>query len=253
MSRKLSYLFFGLSALMFASVFGGMLTPKPNRPSELSGLFSYAVGQLLIPYVLMIIAIYFFKKSQRDAPKKIRRRSNMVIIGLNLLLLLFYCVLVFFAQAFSSITNLPPDGLVHNDAYKNVVCPDFLFTIPDGWTRTRPDRKKTAVVLVKFGSTMDEVLAMIKIEVGRPVDENCIVAAEGLAVDWGGEVVDPNAQVDGVKAVSISSDYKGGQLQPVKGVIVFRDGKIYMIMGGVSVDEDISDEMDDIVSSWKWR
>src|SRR5205823_85467 len=92
--------------------------------------------------------------------------------------------------------------------------------------------------------------AMIKVDVGKPSAPSAKALAKALAGEGGTIYPDPVPidGSDGIKVETTSTDMS----RPKFAIVVFREGKVYLIMAAQKSGTDVSDAQNQIVKSWKW-
>lgn len=248
--RKCGLICLALSAIGFTTAVSRLIVGGENQPSEFHDLLWYAVGAFLIPYVLLITALYLLNKARQRPSGTGKNKLGYVFLGINAVLVIGYCGIYLSSSLGHTVGIEEPVGVV--DA-NEVSTDDFSFLIPAGWSRVPPDRTKTTVMLLTGGSHWTEPDAMIKVDVGRSPAPSVDVAVEGLAEMWGGEVLKGETTLDGERALVIRSEHRGTGLQPVEGIAVFRNDRLYLIMGGVTEGHSVVDAVEKIRESWKWK
>jgi len=124
----------------------------------------------------------------------------------------------------------------------------FAFDVPAGWSRARPGRGKTAaMIMLKRGGT---TVGVVMVDVGRPTLPDARQAARAI-VGATGEVLPEPARVDGAEGVRAGA--KTADLsKPRHVVVVYRGGKVYIIMGGAAGGTDVSDAFERVLKTWRW-
>jgi len=126
----------------------------------------------------------------------------------------------------------------------------FEFAVPAKWSRVKPDREKTAAMLLLNGTAWNNADAMIKVDVGKPTAPSATELAKALAGKDG--QVYPNPVPldgsDGIKVETTSTDIS----RPKFAIVVFRGEKAYLIMAVGKSGTNLSDALDKITKSWKW-
>ena len=129
---------------------------------------------------------------------------------------------------------------------------DFSFQTPSGWSVVTPDRDKTKAMLLLEGTTWQNAKAMIKVDVGSPAAPTGEQLAEGFANSAGGKVSPDVLDFDGTPGVSVSTS-STEMTTPRQMIIVYRDGKAYLLMIGATAGVDIGDAVSHVRESWKWK
>jgi hypothetical protein len=126
----------------------------------------------------------------------------------------------------------------------------FKFVVPATWSSIKPDRDKTAAMLLLNGTAWNNADAMIKVDVGKPATDSARAMAAALAGKDGKVYPDPIHidGSDGIKVETSSTDMS----RPKYAVIIFRNEQAYMIMAAQKSGVDVSDALQQIVKSWKW-
>ena len=150
-------------------------------------------------------------------------------------------------QASSVTTSNEP-----NQAEESQLFGDFSFSIPTGWTVVPPDRDKTKAMLLLDGTTWQNAKAMIKIDVGTPAAPTAKQVAESFAKNTGGNVSKVTLDFDGTPGVSASTS-SNELTTPRNMIVVYRDGKAYLIMVGATAGVDAGDAVSHVRESWKWE
>jgi hypothetical protein len=55
-----------------------------------------------------------------------------------------------------------------------------------------------------------------------------------MSLAWGGNGSSDETVIDKVRALRIRASYKGRGLNPVEGLIIHREGRVYMIITGLT-------------------
>ena len=128
---------------------------------------------------------------------------------------------------------------------------DFEFAIPAKWSRVEPDRGKTAAMLLLNGTRWDNADAMIKVDVGKPAKSSARELAKALAGKDGKVDPDP-VSVDGTEGIKFENT-STDMSRPKAGIVIFRDKKAYLVMAAQQRGTDVSDALEQITKSWKWK
>ena len=133
-----------------------------------------------------------------------------------------------------------------------IVAAGASFSEPRGWTRVQtPDRSKTIGRFIDPGSDSANPRRMILIDFGRPTDRDARIAAEGLAKQWGGTVKE-QVTLDGVPGYLVVAENRGPGLKPVVGIVVHREGRAYLLMGGAVPGQSVANDLEEVRRGWKW-
>jgi hypothetical protein len=127
----------------------------------------------------------------------------------------------------------------------------FSFSIPDGWTVVAPDREKTKAMILLDGTHWQDARAMIKVDVGTPTAPTARQLAEGFANSTGGKCDVESLEFDGTPGVSVSTT-STTLTTPRDMIVIYRDGKAYLLMAGAVEGVDLSEAVAQIRKSWKW-
>lgn len=127
---------------------------------------------------------------------------------------------------------------------------DFQFETPIGWSRAQPDRDKTMAMVLLNGTTWSRADGMIKVDVGKPTLPNAEAMARALAGSDGQVLVDP-VFVDGESGVRVKTT-STDMSKPSHAVVVFRNGKVYLIMAAGGNGVDVTDAFDHALQTWRW-
>ncbi len=126
----------------------------------------------------------------------------------------------------------------------------FEFAIPSKWSRGKPDREKTAAMLLLNGTAWNNADGMIMVDVGKPT-ASAKELAQALAGKDGKIYPDPVA-VDGVEGIKVEST-SDNMSRPKFAFVVVRDSKVYLIMASQLPGTNVSEALDQVVKSWKWK
>ena len=127
------------------------------------------------------------------------------------------------------------------------------FETPKGWVPNRSG-KNTYAILSRANETYPYLTRMISIDIGKPVEPTTKAVAEAFANKWRkGQVEVLSLQIDGEVAFRVTVPPNNNTMQPVDCVIAMRDGVVFMLIGGAKANGDVSDALDEVVASWKWK
>jgi hypothetical protein len=135
---------------------------------------------------------------------------------------------------------------------KPIVAAGAMFSEPAGWGRVQPPNSKTIGWFVNPGATSADATRMILVDFGRPTERDARATAEGLAKQWGGAVVNEPTSLDGVPGYRVRVEKHGPGLKPVEGIVVHREGRTYLLMGGAVPGQSIAEELEQVRRGWKW-
>lgn len=146
------------------------------------------------------------------------------------------------------------DALVvrkHPDNDKRFLCElrQANFMLPDGWKPHLTSSKSTCVLT--WG---DDKEVTIQIQYGIAKASNSKEFADAWAKTWeGGEVLRDSMKLDGEAAYRIVIPPDGAH-KPVEAILVMKQKRGFMIMGGAKAESDrISEALAEIAKTWKWK
>lgn len=125
----------------------------------------------------------------------------------------------------------------------------FGFEVPQGWTAVSPDREKTKAMLVLHGTAPDPS-GILKIDVGMPAFPTPEALARAMAGQDGHVDAEP-IDVDGAKGTRVDIPSED-MLRPRSVVVIYRGGRVYLIMGAHAHGADISEAFNEVLKTWKW-
>lgn len=143
-----------------------------------------------------------------------------------------------------------PRELSQNDKHQSFG--DFSFSIPSGWTVVTPDRDKTKAMLLLDGTNWQNAKAMIKVDVGKPAAPTAMQLAENFAKSTGGNVSADALDFDGTPGVMVSTP-SNDLTTPRTMIVIYRDGKVYLLMAGITAGVNVDDALSHVQESWKWN
>jgi hypothetical protein len=126
------------------------------------------------------------------------------------------------------------------------------FSEPTGWTRVQPPRANTIGWFVNPGANSKTASRMILVDFGKPTEPDARKAAQALARQWGGTLLDKPIALDGASGYLVVAENRGPGLKPVVGIVVHRAGREYLIMGGAVPGDSVADEVEEVRRGWKW-
>ena len=129
---------------------------------------------------------------------------------------------------------------------------DFSFEPLVGWNSAPTDRNKTLVMLLLGGTTWNQAEAMIKVDVGRPIEPSAEGTAKAFAVSNQGKISPETLDFDGEPGILVTTSSTSMQT-PSHMVSIYRNGKLYLVMGASTGKTPVSDAMESIRSTWKWN
>jgi hypothetical protein len=130
----------------------------------------------------------------------------------------------------------------------------FAFELPDGWIRVEPDQPTTRAMLLLGAERWNLSEAMIKVDVGKPVVNDCTGVAKKFADDLGGAAKQEAIVVDGEKGIRVTFTKAAPTLaQPTDVVVMMREGRLFLIMGAAKSHGVIAEPLETIIRSWQWE
>ena len=129
---------------------------------------------------------------------------------------------------------------------------DFSFEPLADWNSIPTDRNKTLVTLLYGGTTWNRAEAMIKIDVGKPVEHSAEGTAKAFATSNQGKISPDTLDFDGEPGILVTTSSTSMQT-PSHVVSIYRNGKIYLVMGASTGKTSVSDAIESIRSTWKWN
>lgn len=126
------------------------------------------------------------------------------------------------------------------------------FKTPKDWQPNSSD-KQTYAILTRTDETYPNITQMISIDVGKPIAPTAALMAEAFAKKWSGSVVKVSLKVDGEDGfrVKVTPDKK--EVRPTDCVVVIKDKRVFMLIGGSKEDDGLEKAINDLVASWKWK
>lgn len=126
------------------------------------------------------------------------------------------------------------------------------FRAPSGWVEQVKDKGKTIAWWIAPDSRPGKPTAIIMVECAKPMDRSLDEAAQGLARNFHGVVDDRPTSMGGTRALRIVAKNNGPALRPVEALVAIHDGRLYLVMGGVTAGHSVKDELESIRASWTW-
>jgi hypothetical protein len=133
-----------------------------------------------------------------------------------------------------------------------IVAAGASFSEPSGWVRVQPTKSTTIGWFVNPGATSKNAQRMIVIDFGRPTEDDARKAAQGLARQWGGTLLEKPISLDGAPGYLVVAENRGPGLKPAVGIVVHREGRAYLIMGGAVPGDSVAEEVEEVRRGWKW-
>lgn len=126
------------------------------------------------------------------------------------------------------------------------------FKTPVGWQAHRSD-KNTYAILTVANEAPAQRTRMISIDIGKPVEPTARKLAEAFAKDWNGHVEDEVLELDGELAYRVVAEPDKSKIEPIDCVVAIRDGRAFLLIAGAKQKEYVSQAIDELVASWKWK
>ncbi len=145
-----------------------------------------------------------------------------------------------------------PSVAQSSDAKEPILADSASFSEPKGWIRLKPDKAKTKGWFISPDSDRAAPKSMIMVDIGKTAEVSLASAAEKMARNWGGCVLEEKTTLDGAEAIRVRVAKPGPGLRPVEGVVTLRGEKIYLVMGGVIPGQVVTDQVEEVRKSWKW-
>lgn len=125
------------------------------------------------------------------------------------------------------------------------------FKVPEGWQPNRSDGK-TQCILTKSAEKSPSS-QMIMVDVGKPSDPSAKELAKSFAKMWGGEALDKTIKVDGEEGYKVAIPPTEKKTQPTNAIIVIKDARVFMLIGGAKSDEKLDKVLEQLVADWRWK
>jgi hypothetical protein len=103
-----------------------------------------------------------------------------------------------------------------------------------------------------LGYGWDTAKGVIKVDAGTPTTADPKAVADGLAKNFGGTVRSELSVVDGERGFQVQAPSQGAALSPRRGIVVFREGQVFLIMAGAVDGTDVSTALEHVRATWKW-
>jgi hypothetical protein len=127
------------------------------------------------------------------------------------------------------------------------------FTSPKGWV-PHPSEQNTYAILAPNGvKNVDERTKLITIEVGNPKNETVQEMGESFAKFLNAKLTEKPPKLDGEEAVRIKAIANPEKFFPVDSVIVYHGGRSFLLIGGAKEKDSVTEALDEIVRTWKWK
>ena len=126
------------------------------------------------------------------------------------------------------------------------------FREPIGWLEQVRGKGKTIAWWISPDSEPAKPVALIMIECGQTPAGSLDEVARGLARNFQGVVDDLPTSLGGTRALRVIAKNESQSLRPVEGLATIHDGRLYLIMGGVTAGHSVKDELESIRASWAW-
>ena len=128
---------------------------------------------------------------------------------------------------------------------------EFSFEVPTGWSRNTPDRSKTKSLILLGGTRWTNSKGMIKVDVGSPAFPTVRETAKRFAQSLNGQVLPDAIDLDGERGVKVTSS-STNMAKPREVIIVYRNGKVYLLMAAAGEGVEVSNALEHVRSTWKW-
>jgi hypothetical protein len=127
---------------------------------------------------------------------------------------------------------------------------DFQFEIPAGWKKGKPKGENTQAQIILPGARPNLAFGLIQVDVGGPAFSSDRETAQSFAGADGQVLPHPLsiAGAKGVRAQTPSKDFS----RPRHVVVIFRNGKVYLIMAAEADGADVREAFDHILVTWRW-
>lgn len=137
---------------------------------------------------------------------------------------------------------------------KRLICElkHATFKVPEGWQPNRSEGK-TQCILTKSSDKPGSSSAMIMIDVGKPSNPSAKELAKSFAKMWGGDVLEKSLQVDGEEGFKITIPPTEKKVQPTNAIVVIKDSRVFMLIGGAKPDETLDKVLDQLAADWRWK
>jgi hypothetical protein len=126
------------------------------------------------------------------------------------------------------------------------------FKTPKGWRPNRSE-KQTYAILTRSNETYPNVTQMISIDIGKPVAPTAALMADEFAKKWNGSVIKGSLKVDGEEGFRVKVTPNKKEVRPVDCVVVLKNKRVFMLIGGSKENKGLEKAIDDLVASWKWK
>jgi len=126
------------------------------------------------------------------------------------------------------------------------------FKTPKGWRPNRSD-KNTYAVLSRSNETYPNLTQMISIDIGKPVAPTAKAVADAFAKKWHGQVEESSLNIDGETGFRVTIPPDNKTVRPIDCVITMKRERVFMLIGAAKQNGELSNALDEIVASWKWK
>lgn len=113
-----------------------------------------------------------------------------------------------------------------------------------------PDHKATMAMLLLNGKTWNNADGMLKVDSGKPTLPTAEATAQALAGSDGQVFAEPMS-VDGEKGIRLQTPSTNME-RPRCAVVVYRQGKVFLIMAAGARGFDVEDAFDHVLQTWRW-
>lgn len=128
----------------------------------------------------------------------------------------------------------------------------FSFEVPAGWSSVTPDRDKTKAMVLLGGTNWQNSKAMIKVDVGSPAFPTAQEMANNFAKSADGRAMPDTLDFDGEAATKATTS-STTLATPREMIIIYRDGKVYLVMAGAVAGVDLTNAIEHVRLTWKWE
>jgi hypothetical protein len=128
------------------------------------------------------------------------------------------------------------------------------FPVPKDWTNVKSEQLKTKAFLVHQRASKKaepakmskNVNGVLMVDVGQPTRPTAEETAKAFDGSEGVKIL-----IDGAEAVRIETT-SNNLSKPRHVAVVYRDGKVYLIMASGSGALDVTDAFNQVLATWKW-
>jgi hypothetical protein len=245
---------FVIAIISSVKAISDLLIGNGSLPKDPDVRVSFVVGQLLLPLICVILGLYLHQKAQKYPDQTKKGIGYYILLSINIAMVLFFCVAcVLVSKREKSAASALAKAVSDPNSTFRISCDEFSFQLPQGWISHPPDSPSRKAILYKPMPPSRKPAAMIYIEAGRSVESTVDATAQGLTLAWGGNGSPNETIIDHVRALYFRAPYKGSGLNPIEGLVAHRNGRVYMIMGGIDKGQSLGNSMETIRDSWRWN